>query len=84
MARNRISVHPFGYKKLRGSDKERRLGHQIDKDNVQLVTMKVPYEVPVRKNGKLIFIYDTILLMLNPERVKPLLIWSMKLIKLNK
>ena len=58
MARNRISVHPFGYKKLRGSDKERRLGHQIDKDNVQLVTMKVPYEVPVRKNGKLIFIYE--------------------------
>jgi len=52
MARNRIAVHPFGYKKLRGSDKERRLGHQIDKDNVQLVTMKVPYQVPVRKNGK--------------------------------
>lgn len=55
MARNKIKVHPFGYKSLRGDDKEKRFGHQIDKDNVQLVTIKVPYEVPVRKNGKYIF-----------------------------
>ena len=55
MARNRIKVHPFGYKSLRGSDKEKRFGHQIDKDNIQLVTMKVPYQLPVRKNGKYVF-----------------------------
>jgi len=56
MARNRIAVHPFGYKKLRGSDKEKRLGYQIDKENIQLVTMKVSYQVPIRKNGKYVFI----------------------------
>ena len=59
MARNRIKVHPFGYKNLRGSDKEKRFGHQIDKDNIQLVKMKVPYQVPVRKNGKYLFTYTT-------------------------
>ena len=57
MARNRIAVHPFGYKGIATAKKD--FGHQIDKDNIQLVKMKVPYRVPVRKNGKFVFTYTT-------------------------
>ena len=57
MARNRITVHPFGYKRIVEAKKD--FGHQIDKNNIQLVKMKVPYRVPVRKNGKFVFTYTT-------------------------
>ena len=55
MARNRIAVHPFGYKRIKEAKKD--FGHQIG--DVQTITIKVPYEVPVRRYGKPVFTYTT-------------------------
>ena len=55
MARNRITVHPFGYKRIKEAKKE--FGHQVG--DVQIVTMKLPYKVPVKgDNGKLQYKYE--------------------------
>ena len=55
MARNRIAVHPFGYKKIKEAKKE--FGHQIG--DVQNITMNLPYKVPIRdENGKLQYKYE--------------------------
>ena len=54
MARNRIKVHPFGYKRIKEAKKE--FGHQVG--DVQIIEMKVPYEVPIKDvNGKLQYTY---------------------------
>lgn len=56
MARNRIAVHPFGYKKIKEAKKE--FGHQVG--DVQVITMTLPYEVAKRdKNGKQLYRYET-------------------------
>ena len=55
MARNRIAVHPFGYKRITTAKKD--FGHQIG--DVQTIIMKVPYQVPVRRYGKYLFTYVT-------------------------
>ena len=56
MARNRIKVHSFGYKKIHEAKK--RTGHQIG--DVQVITMTLPYEVAKRdKNGKQVYRYET-------------------------
>ena len=56
MARNRIKVHPFGYKKIKEAKKE--FGHQVG--DVQVIKMILPYEVMARdKNGKQLYRYET-------------------------
>lgn len=56
MARNRIAVHPFGYKRIKEAKKE--FGHQIG--DVQVITMTLPYEVAKRdKDGKQVYRYET-------------------------
>ena len=56
MARNRIKVHPFGYKKIKEAKKE--FGHSVG--DVQVVTMILPYEVGKKdKTGKQIYRYET-------------------------
>ena len=55
MARNRIAVHPFGYKRIKEAKKE--FGHQVG--DVQVVTMNLPYKVPVKgDDGKLQYKYE--------------------------
>ena len=58
--RNRIKVHPFGYKK---QAKPSILGKGNSKDSVnptQTITYKRSYQVPIVINGKFIYHYETI------------------------
>lgn len=60
MARNRIKIHPFGYKKFQSC----KLNYKYSKDSrnpVQTITIVLPYNVASRdKEGKIIYHYETI------------------------
>ena len=55
MARNRIAVHPFGYKKIKEAKKE--FGHQTG--NVQVIEMTLPYETDILGKKKRVPIMET-------------------------
>ena len=58
--RNRISVHPFGYKK---QAKPSKLGINYSKDSkhpTQTITFKRAYTVPIIVDGKFVYHYETI------------------------
>ena len=68
MARNRISVHPFGYSK---QNRASVLGKNYSKDSrnpTQTIKFKKAYTVPVVKDGKFVYHYETI----NGKKVKVL------------
>ena len=55
MTRNRVKIHPFGYKNIKEAKKE--FGHPVG--DVQVITMNLPYKVPVKDcNGKLQYTYE--------------------------
>lgn len=58
--RNRITVHPFGYKKQAKPSRLVASNAKDSKNPTQTITYKRQYTVPVIVEGKLVFHYETI------------------------